>query len=136
MKIFLKILLLGVLASCGGGNSVTPNPQVTTIGGTDQSQFTLANFSDADWLYNNYFGEYNLPAGFKASIIDDLKRAANSMVMYDAQGGDSQQMIVKMDMMARVVFLYVTHHMAQRSTTIDPTPMFVRLPFLLYDVTQ
>ncbi len=61
---------------------------------------------NADWLYNEYFGEYGFPDEFKATVIDDIKLLANGFALQFARGEEVEQNIA--DFRNGMLFLQVS----------------------------
>jgi hypothetical protein len=61
------------------------------------SDYKVENFTNANWLYQNYFGEYGLPQEFQSMIDIELKRLANGMALSQAYGDDMQEQMSKFD---------------------------------------
>lgn len=57
---------------------------------------------NADWLYDEYFGEYGFPDEFKASFIDEIKLVANGFALQFARGEDVEASI---NLLRRDLFL-------------------------------
>jgi len=70
----------------GGGTDST----LPTVSYTEDQEVSsdMKNFMNADWLYEQYFGEYGLPDEFKPMVIDEVKRIANGFALSFAQNRD------------------------------------------------
>ncbi|MCX6073696.1 MAG: hypothetical protein NTY39_05175 [Campylobacterales bacterium] len=90
MKSFKSIILvLLVLTGCKENATTSSNgdPTVEYVSNSAASK-EIQNFTNADWLYEEYFGEYGFPIEFKEAIIDDIKMVANGFALMFAQGKD------------------------------------------------
>jgi hypothetical protein len=47
--------------------------------------------TNADWLYQNYLGEYGLPAEVKPLLMRDMRRLANGFAVQLATGRDAKE---------------------------------------------
>lgn len=70
----------------GGNNSNSPSVSYTD---REKASNDIKNFTNANWLYEQYFGEYGLAEEFKPNVIDELKRVANGFALSYAQGKDT-----------------------------------------------
>lgn len=96
-KLFYAISCIAIgstLSACKGESSAQPNtnpqsdapPSVTHV---DKSySLDVKNFTDADWLFEQYFGQYGVPEDLKPSVIDNLKLVANGFALQYARGED------------------------------------------------
>lgn len=73
---FPLLLLLG----CGSGGGSTGIPSKVSYSDT-VGKGTVENYTNADWLYQNYLAEYGLPAEFKQSFMPALKMLANGFAL-------------------------------------------------------
>lgn len=104
MSVFLSVSIL-TFSGCGSSSpSTTPNTLQTSdrvIQNENDSAYTsdykVENFTNADWLYQNYFGEYGLPNEFQSMIDIELKRLANGMALSQAYGDDMEEQMSKFD---------------------------------------
>lgn len=89
---YLIVVLL--LVSCGQESSNNASNNHSRTSQSPSIEYTASNYdikqySDADWLYENFFGEYGLPKQFKLVIHNDLKRLANGLnLVYKRDGED------------------------------------------------
>lgn len=79
-----------LLAACGGGGSGA----ASKIEYSDKvAAGTVADYTNADWLYQNYFGDYGLPEEVKPSFLPALQMLANGFVMQLKTGQDVRKNI-------------------------------------------
>ena len=88
LPIAISLIALG-FAGCGGGGSSTAenNPNVE-YGGDIDGDNDIAKYMNADWLFQNYFGEYGLPEELKELMMPELKMMANGFALQYAKGED------------------------------------------------
>jgi uncharacterized protein YycO len=83
------ILILLVLTGCRENTPTSSNKEPTVeYASNSAASKEIQNFTNADWLYEEYFGEYGFPIEFKEAIIDDIKMVANGFALMFAQGQD------------------------------------------------
>lgn len=63
------------------------NPTVTYRNPKDMPT-EIKNYTDVTWLFNNYFGEYGVPEGFKPMVETELMMIANGFALQYARGED------------------------------------------------
>lgn len=73
------LLICTYLSGCGGGGSSSPTSKIeysdkVAVG-------TVENYTNADWLYQNYFGDYGLSENVKPMFMPALQMLANGFVM-------------------------------------------------------
>lgn len=84
-KNIAALLVCAYLSGCGDGSS-SPTSKVeysdkVAVG-------TIENYTNADWLYQNYFGDYGLSENVKPMFIPALQMLANGFVMQLKTGQD------------------------------------------------
>lgn len=79
-------LAMAVLASCGGGGSGSGAPKVTYS--DNVAAGTVANYTDANWLFQNYLGDYGVPEPLKPQFLPALKMLANGFDLQLKTGQD------------------------------------------------
>lgn len=60
-------------------------------------EYDIGNFTNADWLFEQYFGQYGVPEEMKTIVIEDLKLLANGFALQYAKGEDVQASMQKLD---------------------------------------
>ncbi|MDX1251484.1 MAG: hypothetical protein IDH49_04385 [Gammaproteobacteria bacterium] len=102
------IVVLGVslmVLACRDTTTQAPvNGKPPTVEYSQKTSADVAKYTNADWLYQNYFGEFNLPPSFKEQISVELKMVANGFALTAAQGGDVAQKIAFADTTVRQLF--------------------------------
>ena len=82
----LTLAVCAVIAACGGGGSTEMPAKVTY---SDKvAAGTVAQYTDANWLYQNYLGDYGLPSELKPSFMPAMQLLANGFVLQLKQGQD------------------------------------------------
>lgn len=98
MKRAILILAVSIIASgCRDDSersSATPAVEYSNAAGIDAK---VANYTNADWLYQNYFGEYGLPVELKSLMLPELQMIANGFALQLARGEDVQASISHLD---------------------------------------
>ncbi|MCB4759608.1 MAG: hypothetical protein LGB58_02685, partial [Sulfurovum sp.] len=67
MKIFKKVGIALVMmialgfSGCGDSNTQNENNPSVEYGGDTEGDNDISKYTNADWLYQNYFGEYGFP---------------------------------------------------------------------------
>lgn len=95
-KITISFLLAStmLISACGGdspGSKVEYSDKV--------AQGTVADYANANWLYQNYFGDYGLPEELKPSFLPALQMLANGFVMQLKTGQDVKKNIEQVNSM-------------------------------------
>jgi len=83
-----------LISACGGdspGSKVEYSDKV--------AQGTVADYANANWLYQNYFGDYGLPEELKPSFLPALQMLANGFVMQLKTGQDVKKNIEQVNSM-------------------------------------
>jgi Permuted papain-like amidase enzyme, YaeF/YiiX, C92 family len=82
----LSLITCGIIAACGGGGAGVEQVKVTY---SDKVALgTIANYTDANWLYQNYLGDYGLPTELKPSFLPAMQMLANGFVLQLKEGRD------------------------------------------------
>lgn len=88
--IYILIASTLLLTACGGGSGSA----ASKVEYSDKvAAGTVADYSNADWLYQNYFGDYGLPKEVKPFFIPSLQMLANGFVMQLKTGQDVRKNI-------------------------------------------
>jgi hypothetical protein len=83
----LSLITCAIIAACGGGGSSGVEPAKVSY--SDKVALgTIANYTDANWLYQNYLGDYGLPSELKPSFMPAMQMLANGFVLQLKQGSD------------------------------------------------
>lgn len=86
------VMICALLTGCGGSSeetSQTKTPVVEYIGANgDSSAVNIDNYRNADWLFQNYLGEYGLPEELKPLVYKELRMLANGFALQHARGQD------------------------------------------------
>ena len=91
----LSLSLSLSLTGCGDTNA--PNTPTVEQGGDIEGNNDLSNYTNADWLFQNFLGEYGLPEELKELLMPELKKMANGFALQFAQGEDVQKTIAKLN---------------------------------------
>lgn len=87
------IVSIFLMAGCDGGPS-SAGSRSSKIEYSDKvAAGTVADYTNADWLYQNYFGDYGLPEEVKPSFLPALQMLANGFVMQLKTGQDVKKNI-------------------------------------------
>ncbi len=73
------------------------NNPVVEYGGDTEGNNDISRYTNADWLYQNYFGEYGLPTELKSMMMPELKMMANGFALQYARGEDIQKSISQLN---------------------------------------
>jgi hypothetical protein len=71
-----------------GCNSDENNTPIIEYGNIEDANKEMKNYTNADWLYDNYFGEYGLPNEIKVDLMPALMMVANGFALQFATGKD------------------------------------------------
>lgn len=74
------------LVACGGGGGSQLPARVTYSDQVGLGQ--VQNYMDAEWLYQNYLGEYGLPSEMKPAIMPAIQMLANGFALQFKRGDD------------------------------------------------
>jgi hypothetical protein len=128
-KKFTKILALTSLCvsvACGGTYPAasTSKKEVTIVSSANAGEYKIENFTNADWLFNTYLGEYGLPESFKKQITPELQMAANGFALLKKQGGDVDKAMAQFDAGARKMLAtkMLQDALAQPMAEMDSVP--------------
>lgn len=78
-----------LLSSCGGGGATASKVEYSD----KIAAGTVADYTNADWIYQNYFGDYGLPEEVKPNFMPALKMLANGFVLQLKTGKDVKENI-------------------------------------------
>ena len=94
-----------LLVGCGGDgdSSNNANPSVE-YGGDVSGDNSLAKYTNADWLYQNYFGEYGLPDELKTMMMPELKMMANGFALQHSRGEDVEASISQLNTAMQMMY--------------------------------
>ena len=79
MRVLAKtivICFIACISACGGGSRASKVEYSDEVAGG-----TVANYINADWLYQNYFGDYGLPSELKPNFMPALQMLANGFAL-------------------------------------------------------
>jgi len=97
-KILAFVVIVIAMSGCQSNNmDKDPSPSVN-YGGDVNGNNDVEKYKNADWLYQNYFGEYGLPEGMKQAMMPELMMMANGFALQQAQGKDVQKSINQLNM--------------------------------------
>lgn len=84
------VLIANILAvaSCGGGAGGGGGDPPKITYSDKVAAGTIANYTDANWLFQNYFGEYGVPDQIKPQFMPALKLLANGFDLQLKRGQD------------------------------------------------
>jgi hypothetical protein len=94
LKRFLHCLVVFLsIGYTGCGSDSTGSPKAEGVPRVEYTQNVsapadLEKYTNADWLYQNYFGEYGLPDELKGEMAPELQRLANGFALQHALGED------------------------------------------------
>jgi hypothetical protein len=75
------------LTACGGNNQNEAPARVNYSTSAPNAQ-VIQNYTDADWLYQNYLGSYGLPSEVKPRIMPAIQMLANGFALQFKRGDD------------------------------------------------
>lgn len=92
-RAFVASVALIAAAGCGGGSGGEPAPQskadrIQYAEATAVGKGRLADYMNADWLYDNYFGHLGLPPEIRPRLMIDMQRLANGFALQFGLGED------------------------------------------------
>lgn len=119
-RTIILMALLSVSACGGGGNNAAQAPTVEYAKTVGVGDGTLADYMNADWLYQNYLGEYGLPAEIKPIFIPELQMLANGFALQFKRGEDVQLSVKQFHQ--GVMMLNASGQMAQFFAQIKQDP--------------
>ncbi len=91
--------LLG-LAACSGSSSDASAPSLNKITyDSVTGQGTLKDYMNADWLFQNYFGQYGIPESEKQTLKQPLQLLANGFMVQYKRGDDVKKNIEQVHQM-------------------------------------
>jgi hypothetical protein len=94
-----------LLTGCGGGSDSGNNASPTVeYGGDVSGDNSLAKYTSADWLYQNYFGEYGLPDELKTMMMPELKMMANGFALQHSRGEDVEASISQLNTAMQMMY--------------------------------
>lgn len=79
MRVLAKTIVtcfIACISACGGGSRASKVEYSDEVAGG-----TVANYINADWLYQNYFGDYGLPSELKPNFMPALQMLANGFAL-------------------------------------------------------
>lgn len=93
----LAALLVGSigLTGCGDSNSNQQRDPIVVNGGDTEGNNDLSRYTNADWLYENYFDEYGFPEELKTIMLPELKMVANGFTLQFALEKDPEAVVEK-----------------------------------------
>jgi len=96
MRVAIFFMLSITIVSCGGGSNLN-QPQLE-YGVTDlEGENDLVKYTNAEWLYQNYLGEYGLPDELKGMVMPQMMLLANGFALQHSQGKDVEAAISRFD---------------------------------------
>lgn len=78
-------------------------------GGEIDNDTDIKKYTNADWLYNNYFGEYGLPDELQVKMMPTLMMVANGFALEHSRGEDVNSSISKLN--AQIKMMYYSGEM-------------------------
>ena len=113
---FVTIFLYG----CGGsGDSQTNNSPSVQYGSDSSGNNDLIRYTDADWLYQYYFGEYGLPNELQAMMMPELKILANGFALQHSLGEDVNKSISKFHSTMQMLYYSGEMHASMAQVKVD-----------------
>ncbi len=97
------VLVLSVFGCFEGTTGVDDEEVNSTDVGTevDFKDEDLKNYTNADWLYETYFGEYEVSKGVNDYLMHEMKMMANGVALAYAKGEDYITEMSYLDFVAR-----------------------------------
>ncbi len=115
------LLVLTSVSACGaGGKEEAQAPKIEYAQSVSVADGTLADYMNADWLYQNYLGEYGLPAEVKPLFIPELQMLANGFALQFKRGEDVQLSVKQFHQ--GVMMLNASGQMAQFFMQVNQDP--------------
>jgi hypothetical protein len=105
-RVALSAAAAATLASCGGGGDA---PQKISYS-DNVAAGTVANYTDANWLFQNYLGDYGVPDQIKPQFMPALKMLANGFDLQLKTGQDVKGNI------AQVHSMFLLYHASGEAT--------------------
>ena len=91
----IAVFIIFALNGCGGGS--VDGQQDSTLARIKYTENiadgTIANYTDANWLFTNYLGDYGIPQEVKPQFMPALKLLANGFDLQAKSGQDVKQNI-------------------------------------------
>lgn len=88
LSVSLTVVISASFYGCGGGGtSSLPTPFVE-YGDDIEANRELKNYTNADWLFQNYFGGYGLPEEIKEDLLPGIKMVVNGFALQFSKGED------------------------------------------------
>ncbi len=119
-RTIILLALMSVSACGGGGNGAAQAPTIEYAQSVSVADGTLADYMNADWLYQNYLGEYGLPAEVKPLFIPELQMMANGFALQFKRGEDVQLSVKQFHQ--GVMMLNASGQMAQFFMQVNQDP--------------
>lgn len=89
VKRLIPVIASVYLVACGGGSEA-----ISKVSYSDKvASGTVEDYTNADWLFQNYFGDYGLPDQVKPQFMPALKMLANGFVLQLKTGSDVKKNI-------------------------------------------
>lgn len=82
------LLVLMSVSACNGGGNASQALTMEYAKTVSVADGTLVDYMNADWLYQNYLGEYDFPAEVKPLFIPELQMLANGFALQFKRGED------------------------------------------------
>ncbi len=92
------------MSGCGNSSTQNENNPLVEYGGDTEGNNDLSRYTNADWLYQNYFGEYGLPDELKLMMLPELQMMANGFALQHAKGEDVQNAISQLNTAMNVLY--------------------------------
>jgi len=94
LNVLTSLLIVGVFTGCGVQEG---NDPLIEYGGDTEGNNDITRYQNADWLYQNYFGEYGLPNELKSMMMPELQMMANGFALQHAKGEDVEASISQLN---------------------------------------
>ena len=98
-KILMLLSVLLLITGCSNGDEqVKTNAQhvpvvIQSSDGNETITYNAEEFSNADWLYENFFGDYNFPDSFKYPMMIEMQKLANGFALKFAKAKTTDEMV-------------------------------------------
>jgi|CXWL01.1.fsa_nt_gi hypothetical protein len=119
---FLLVFICSVaVAACGGGGTTQAHaPTIEYAKTVSVADGTMADYMNADWLYQNYLGEYGLPAEVKPLFLPELQMLANGFALQYKRGEDVKTSITQLHQ--GLMMLNASGQLAQFFAQVNQNP--------------
>jgi hypothetical protein len=104
-RIAATIFLLAWLVACGSSEEEPATSASLVLANQSAGKGTVQNYTDAEWLFVNYFEEYGIPSELKPRFLPSLQLLANGFHVKLKRGEDAKASV---EQFHRVATTYAT----------------------------